>query len=114
MENPSSFASPGGIEIPQIGNALASAATITPTHRMHHITGVETIKNIAISSLWPDFIGPLFLLADSELWTWDDTGNIAVGLGSGKFVVPGNAYPFVYDRTVAKWYPMSDVKQDGA
>jgi hypothetical protein len=113
MENPSLFASPGGIEIPQIGNPLASDAIIYPTHRMHHVTGTNYIKNISTRFLWPDFIGPLFLLADSDLWTWDDTGNIAASLGSGKTVVAGNAYPFVYDRTVAKWYPMSDVKQDG-
>lgn len=108
MENPSPFSAPGGIEVPQIGNPLPSGNTITPTHRMHHITGTATIKNIAISSLWPDFIGPVILLADAgNLWTWDDTGNIAVALTGN--VVAGLAYPFAYDRQLGFWYPLNTV-----
>jgi len=109
MENPSPFSAPGGIEVPQIGNPLASGTTITPTHRMHHITGTGTIKNISVASLWPDFIGPVILLADADnLWTWDATGNIAAAITTGN-VVAGLAYPFAYDRQLSKWYPLNTV-----
>jgi hypothetical protein len=109
MENPSPFSAPGGIEVPQIGNPLASGTSIVPTHRMHHIIGTGTIKNISIASLWPDFIGPVILLADAgNLWTWDATGNIAAAISTGA-VVAGLAYPFAYDRQLGKWYPLNTV-----
>lgn len=101
LENIERFANPGGIGAGQIGSPIASAATIAPTHKMHHVTGTATIKTITPPH--PDFAGPIVLLADG-IWTWDATGNIAYDY-SDRVVVVGTSYYFYYDRSLNKWFP---------
>jgi len=99
METPYTYWGPSGIEAPQIGNPIVAGSTITPTHRVHHITGTGTIS--VINAPWADFVGPIILVAD-EAFSWDDSGNITVGLSPA---VVGEAYPFYFDRQKSKWYP---------
>jgi len=105
MEKVADFASPGGMQVAQIGNPLTSDTIIYPTHRMHHVTGANLIKSISTRYLSDDFVGPIILLADAN-WTWDATGNIAA---LGDAVVVGRAYPFWFDRQTAKWYPIGTI-----
>lgn len=99
METPYTYWGPSGIEAPQIGNPIVAAGIITPTHRVHHITGTGIIS--VINPPWADFVGPIILIADGE-FGWDESGNIAASFTPA---VIGEAYPFYYDRQIGKWYP---------
>lgn len=94
--------SPGGLLNDQVGGVIASAATIAPTHKVHHVSGTTAIVNITVPH--EGFCGPIFLIADA-VWSWTAAGNIAVVPAAT--VVVGRAYPFVYDRKAAKWYPVN-------
>jgi hypothetical protein len=93
------FANAGIAPAKLIGPALASAATIAPTHGIHHVTGVVAIVNITLPA--PDFVGTIVLIADA-IWTWTNAGNIAV---AGTTTAAGRAFRFTYDPATAKWYP---------
>lgn len=91
--------SSGGQFADKVGPALASAATIVPTHPVHHVTGVVAIVNI--TPPWEGFSGPLELIADA-IWTWTAAGNIFV---AGTVTAAGRVHRFTYDRKTSKWYP---------
>lgn len=80
-----------------VGPAIASAATVAPTSRIHHVTGVAAIVNI--TPPYPDFQGSITFIADA-IWTWTAAGNIGV---LGTVTAAGNHITFVYDGS--KWYP---------
>lgn len=82
-----------------IGPTLASAATIAPTHGIHHVSGVVAIVNITPPSA--DFVGTVVLISDA-IWTWTAAGNIAI---AGTTTAAGKAFRFTYDPGTQKWYP---------
>lgn len=95
------FQPPGGEKNDLIGSVIASAATIAPTSMIHHVSGVAAIANITVP--YEGFVGPLYLIADGA-WSWTAGGNIAVA--STTTATVNKAYPFMYDRRTAKWYPV--------
>jgi hypothetical protein len=81
-----------------IGTAIASSATIAPTHMIQHVTGTAAIGTM--TSPFNAGSGCLVLIADGA-WTW------TAGTTAGKFKVAGTAtagskYQFCYDGTL--WY----------
>lgn len=83
----------------RIGPAIASAATIAPTHPVHHVTGTAAIATITPPD--PGFQGEICLIADA-IWTWTAAGNIAL---AGTTTAANKAVYFTYDPSTAKWYP---------
>lgn len=82
-----------------VGADLASAATIVPTHSVHHITGTAAIVNI--TPPWDTFSGRITLIADGA-WTMTAAGNISILAAAA---TPLRAYSFVYSPSRQKWYP---------
>lgn len=93
------FGGPGGAFADKVGPAIASAATIAPTHPIHHVTGVAAI--VTITPPWEGFSGPIELIADA-IWTWTAAGNISV---AGTTTAAGRSFKFTFDRKANKWYP---------
>lgn len=61
---------------PGVGAVLASGPTITPTHRVHHVSGIVTIDTIATTNVG---VGETLVLIPDGTWaTTDVGGNIAV------------------------------------
>lgn len=81
-----------------VGPAIASAATIQITHRVHHVTGTGAI--VTMTPPFPGFQGWVGLIADG-IFTWTAAGNIFV-LGTAT-AGNGRIMDFFYDG--AKWYP---------
>jgi hypothetical protein len=81
--------------------AVASAATITPSGPLFHMTGTGTIANILLPVGFTN--GSFCAIPDSGIWTWTAGGNINV-LGT---VTTANGVPlcFTYDPSTAKWFP---------
>lgn len=98
-----SFTAPGGIQNDLVGGKLSlgtvAGTTLTPTRMVHHVSGTASLATI--TPPWTDFVGPLYLVADS-VFTTLTTGNIGTVLTT----VASNAYGFIYDRKAAKWYPL--------
>lgn len=94
------FTPPGGIQNDLVGAKITAAATIAPTHMIHHVTGTTEISTI--TPPWTDFNGPLYLVADS-VFTWTSGGG-NIGAGNATTVVASQAYGFIYDRKAGKWY----------
>jgi hypothetical protein len=109
-ETPHQSVGVGGEFQQMVGGVIGSDETISPTRQLHHVTGVATISTIVPP--WPDFMGPIYLVADGA-WGWDDSGNIATTL-DGNVVIANNVYGFVYDRVDALWYPFSDTTEAGS
>lgn len=81
-----------------VGPGIASAATIAPTNRIHHVTGTAAIVNI--TPPYPDFQGDICLIPDG-IWTWTAAGNIGV-LGTS---TAGNGVPITFTFDGLKWWP---------
>lgn len=93
------FASPSGIPGPPLtGPAIASAASISPTHLCHHITGTAAIGTIVVP--YVGFSGFIILIPDG-IFTWTAAANIAI---AGTAVVNKALWLF-YDAVVGKWVP---------
>ncbi|HLG97162.1 MAG TPA: hypothetical protein VKX49_12690 [Bryobacteraceae bacterium] len=82
---------------PQVGTAIASAATIAPTTPVVHVTGTTTINTITVPSGFPKG-GTLILIPDG-LWSTGTSGNIAIATTG----VVSKALLEVWDGT--KFYP---------
>jgi hypothetical protein len=83
---------------PVVGSAvIASAATIAPTFRVTHVSGVAAISTITLP--WSDFGGTLVFIADGA-FSWGTGGNIQV---AGSTSV-GQMVFATYDPVNAKWY----------
>jgi len=93
------FTGPGGQFNDLIGPKLTAAATLAPTKLVHHVTGTTAVTTI--TPPWPDFVGPLYLIADS-VFSWTLGGNI--GAVQATTLIAAQAYGFIYDRKAAKWY----------
>lgn len=83
-----------------IGNNIASASTITPTHDVHHITGSTNIDIINVPS--PDFCGRVTFIMDGNL-DFQTSGNIGRAVNAVIHV----CVSFVYDPGLGKWFPDS-------
>lgn len=92
---------PSGKVRSRIGPNIASAATIAPTHPIHHVTGTAAIVNITAPEDSAEWQGELTLIADA-IWTWTAAGNIAL---AGTVTAALKQVKFVYDPATAKWYP---------
>lgn len=93
------FREPGGAEKDLWGATLASAATITPTHKFHLVSGTAEIATI--TAPWTNFAGVIFLVATGA-WTTATTGNIAKAITA----VANAVVPLVYNPKTSKWYPI--------
>lgn len=81
----------------QIGQAIASASTISPSYPIHHVTGTATIQTINMPA---GMTGPLHLIPDG-VWALGTSGNIA----KASTAVVGQVMHLHYDPTTSKWYP---------
>lgn len=79
-----------------IGGAVASAATISPTGPIFHVTGTTTINTINLP--YTGFTGEITIIPDG-LWATGTSGNIALA----STAVVSKALTMAYDGT--KWYP---------
>jgi hypothetical protein len=85
-----------------IGTALASASTITPTNKNHHVTGTTAINTITAPTGVAN--GTTVKLIFDGVASWTAAGNIAVA--SQGTIVVGQAEDFTFDTATQKWYPM--------
>ncbi len=79
-----------------VGAAVASAATITPTGMIFHVTGTTAITTINLP--YAGFTGSITIIPDAA-FTTGTAGNIAVTTNAAI----SKAITFTYDGT--KWYP---------
>jgi len=87
-----------------LGSAVASAATtqIDASHDTFHVTGVETINTLRISSGYQKaFSTRVFLIADGA-FSLSAAGNIVPNSVAARSV--GEAIALVYDPVAGKWY----------
>lgn len=80
------------------GTNVESAATITPTSKIFHVTGTTAIVTINIP--YTGFNGSITIIPD-DIFTTTTAGNIALA----STAVVGRALIMTYDATIAKWYP---------
>lgn len=78
------------------GANVTSAATITPTGPIFHVTAGNTISTINLPAI--GFTGSIYVIPDN-LWSTTTSGNIALATTA----VVGKCVIFTYDGT--KWYP---------
>lgn len=83
----------------QLGANLASAATITPTSSLHHVTGTTSVSTIATTNLPASFNGVLHLICDAAC-PFATGGNINTAFTA----TAGKLYTFVWEGTAAKWF----------
>lgn len=87
---------PGGF----VGPVLASSATVTPTHPIHHVSGTESVTTIPPP--FTGFVGTLTLIADAA-FTMATGGTSGSAIGTAVTMVASQAIDLVYDGTT--WYP---------
>ena len=87
-------------QVQGVGSVLASAAAITISSAIHHVSGVATISTINAPT---GFSGPIWLVADGA-FAITTGGNIA--LARGPFTV-GQVVMLVFDPAAGSgtWYP---------
>lgn len=83
---------PGGV----VGPVLASAADVTITHPVHHVSGTAALTNLVPP--FPGFVGEITLIPDAA-FTTVATGNI----GAAITAVVGRPVGMFFDGV--KWYP---------
>jgi hypothetical protein len=94
------FGNPGVSGTPlQVGAAVASAATITPSAPVFHVTGTTSIVTISLPTGFNG--GQIYIIFDGVA-AWTAAGNIAV---AGTPTTAGSMVYFTYDRNTGKWYP---------
>lgn len=93
------FTEPGSLLHNIVGADLASAATITPTHKIHRVTGTAAIVNITVP--YPGFAGTIILIP-TAIWTWTAAGNIS---NAGTVTAATTPVQFTYNPVTAKWHP---------
>lgn len=80
-----------------VGGAVASAATITPTGPIFHLTGSTGVNTINLP--YVGFTGRITIICDAAV-VFGTSGNIAVG---ATVSTAGTVVDFIYDGS--KWYP---------
>lgn len=100
-----------------VGSNLSSAATIYPTHDVHHVTGTTTIERIEPPS--PEFSGVLCLILDNcypglRFAGQDDTpapsGSCNIAGMNHVFDRDKTCVLFVYDANDQLWYVNQSVR----
>lgn len=81
----------------EVGKAIASAATVIPAHRVHHITGTTAINTISVHA---GFIGEVRFIPDGA-FTLGTSGNVAIA----STAVVGRLMILQYDPVTSKFYP---------
>lgn len=91
--------SPGTTEQRIVGPAIASAATIAPTHLIHEVTGTTQVTTI--TPPYTGFAGLLFLI-----WTNANPGGVGTGGNIAAALDPAQNKMTVhaYHPELAKWY----------
>lgn len=85
-----------------IGPDLASAATLSPTHFIHRVTGNTSIKDI--NPPWPGFQGSIVLLpADASTFSTLTTGTTGTKILLASTGVQFKALELVYDGNTGWW-----------
>ena len=84
---------------PGTGSVLASGSIITPTSRLHHVSGTSTVSTITAAGMIDGEI--LTLIPDAAFATTSTGGNVALGTTG----VVNRAIRFIWDATATKWYP---------
>lgn len=92
------YEEPGNLQKSVWGLTLASAATVTPTHKFHLVSGTAELATITVP--YDGFSGAIFFVATGA-WTCATSGNIAKTLTA----VANAIVMFVYNPVTAKWYP---------
>lgn len=88
-----------------VKGADLTGPTVQITSPIHNVISSATITTMTppLPGNKLGFIGPVYLVA-STVFSWGGTGNIAT---TNATVLQQNfAYPFIYDDTVGKWYPI--------
>lgn len=98
VEYPERWNSIGGLSNQAIGALLTAAATITPTHKRHKLTGTTQITTITVP--WDGFAGELHLYPDGAATTATG-GNIAKAIT----MVANTVCILSYNPADALWYP---------
>mgnify|MGYP001572384514 CR=1 FL=1 len=88
---------PGG----KVGPPIASAASITLTHGIHHITGTAAISTI-VPPLTGNFQGEVTLIADAA-WTLATGGTEPNDIAKAVTAVANEAIDLVHDGST--WFP---------
>jgi hypothetical protein len=83
---------------PGTGSVLASAPVITPTSRVHHVSGTSSVSTITATGM---IDGEILTLIPDAVFATTTGGNIALATTG----VVNRAIRFVWDATAAKWYP---------
>ena len=83
---------------PGTGSALASGLVITPTSRVHHVSGASTISTITAAGM---IDGEILTLIPDAAFATTTGGNVALATTG----VVNRALQLVWDATAAKWYP---------
>lgn len=81
------------------GTVIVSAANITLTNTVHHVSGTAALS-VMIPPGGTQFRGVVYLIADGD-FTWDTDGNFAT---AGK-AESGRVFPFVFDGR--SWWPVN-------
>jgi hypothetical protein len=87
---------PGGM----VGKTVASSATITPSGPVFHVSGTESITNIALP--YTGFVGRVTIIADGA-FTMTTGGTAGTAIATVVTAVASQAMDVVFDGTV--WYP---------
>ncbi len=89
-----------GYEAPKVGGAVTSAATITPTGPMFHVTGTAAISGINVP---PNMgaSGHCMRIIPDAAFTMTTANNI----GSNVLAVVGKTLEMCYDPGTSKYYP---------
>lgn len=84
-----------------VGAVLASAATITPTNTVHHVSGTTQITTITAPAIATGSNSVSVGLIPDGLWSTGTSGNIALG----STAVVSKILWLTYDPAQSKWYP---------
>lgn len=91
------FTEPGSLLHNIVGPDLASAATVTPTHKIHRVSGTAAIATITVP--YPGFAGSVIFIP-TAIWTWTAAGNILV---AGTTTAATSPVTFTYNPVTDKW-----------
>ncbi len=84
------------------GSIIASATTIAPTFRFHHVSGTTPIATI--TPPWDDFSGGLLVLVADGAFSFTTAGNILTAMS---IVAVNSVIVLDYDPVAAKWTILS-------
>lgn len=84
-----------------IGASITSASTITPTNRVHHITGTAAITTIVPPTSQAAGFSGIFCAIPDAAFTTTTAGNIALATNA----IVNRQLCWSYDPAASKWFP---------